>query len=311
MVEAAEKLHVSPSALTHRLREAERRLGVVLATKRGRRLLLTAAGNRLAFTARHVLETIQQSEIEASHLGAGISSVVRLASGFYNEYHWLPNLLKRVRAKDAKVLLELVPDAWNRPLASLEAGTIDIVILPAATAPEGFESLELFGDELVLLMAKKHSLAGRKFVNATDIRDYTFVAYWFSTEAVSGFENDRFFGPAKMRPIRYLNVESLDAVKEIVAAGLGVTIVSQWAVRTALRSGTFSYARLTESGIPIRWFAVTKSDASSNPAVRMVLSELAGVFIPLQLRRMYGPKRCAAGLHRGECDFNSCSLFSH
>ncbi|HCW85825.1 MAG TPA: LysR family transcriptional regulator, partial [Rhodobacteraceae bacterium] len=62
MAEAARSLLITPSALTHRLREAERRLGLQLYEKQGRNLRPTQAGRILTQTAERILEDIEQSE---------------------------------------------------------------------------------------------------------------------------------------------------------------------------------------------------------------------------------------------------------
>lgn len=277
MVEAAERLHVSPSALTHRLREAERRLGVLLAVKRGRRLMLTRSGARLAHAAKQIVHDARQSELDAVRIGTGVTNVVRVTSGFYSEYSWFPELMRRLKKADPGLLLEIVPDAWNHPMAALESGAIDLAIMPAAEKPEGFEAAELFEDELVLVAANSHRLAKREHVEARDLKDQTYIAYWFSSRTVRGFENDRFFGPAGIRPANYMSVESLDAVKELVSADLGVTILAKSVLRSDFAMKRFSSARLTKDGLPLTWFAVARPDQWKNAGVAAVVRELVKI----------------------------------
>ncbi|TIP81702.1 MAG: LysR family transcriptional regulator, partial [Mesorhizobium sp.] len=113
MVEAAERLHVSPSALTHRLREAESRLGVLLAARDGRHLILTPAGRSLAKAARSLVQDLYNAEQAAKRIGQGVTSLVRMACGYYNDYRWFPAVVKSAAAIDPGLQLELVPHVWD------------------------------------------------------------------------------------------------------------------------------------------------------------------------------------------------------
>ena len=84
--QAAEQLHVTQSALTHRIREAERRLGVILFEKSGRRLRLTSAAQVLTEAAVKILGDLDAAERVAIASAKGIQHVVRLTVANYNAY---------------------------------------------------------------------------------------------------------------------------------------------------------------------------------------------------------------------------------
>lgn len=94
MTASATRLGVTQSAASHRLREAERRLGVVLARRAENRIELTPEGERL----RHLGETFLgelfrlEQDLEASARDARI--LVRLGQATYSRYHWFPAFLE-------------------------------------------------------------------------------------------------------------------------------------------------------------------------------------------------------------------------
>ena len=90
---AADALLITQPALTHRIHEAERRLGVTLFEKSGRRLRPTTAAQVLTDAAEKVLRELDEAERIAIASAEGIRHVVRLTVGHYNTYHWLPGFL--------------------------------------------------------------------------------------------------------------------------------------------------------------------------------------------------------------------------
>src|SRR5581483_12518098 len=80
---AAEELHVTQPAISHRLRELEQRLGTTLFTRAGRRMTLTAEGTRLLESARRVLSEIETVEAELAQYRAGHRGTLRVATECY------------------------------------------------------------------------------------------------------------------------------------------------------------------------------------------------------------------------------------
>src|SRR3954453_21419479 len=78
LTRAGDRLHVTQSALSHQLRDIEDRLGAPLFHRRGKRLVLTPAGEHLLQSARDVLERLRQTEDAIRRLGAERRSVLRI-----------------------------------------------------------------------------------------------------------------------------------------------------------------------------------------------------------------------------------------
>ncbi|MDP6621892.1 MAG: LysR family transcriptional regulator [Alphaproteobacteria bacterium] len=86
-------LGITQSALSHRIREAERRLDTALFKKVGRRLHMTPAGERLHAAALRAVDEVTRAEEEVQALSDKISHLVRLGQGTYSRFHWLPEFL--------------------------------------------------------------------------------------------------------------------------------------------------------------------------------------------------------------------------
>lgn len=268
---AAEAIGLTQSALTHRIREAERRLGLTLYTRVGRGLRMTPAGKTLAYCAERVLEELERAEHDAVEMSRGIDHVVRIGIGTYTRYHWLPAFLDTLRASHPRMHVEVVADAMQRPLEKLAEGAIDVAIVAAGPRPPGLDWVRLFTDELVAIAPVDHPFASCPYIEADALRDEVYITY--GTKSVPGFEYERFMRPASAYPKRFVRVDLPEAIVELVRAGMGVSVLSKWAVQPYLRAGTLACTRLTESGLEIDWFgAVRAADGEGSPAQQLARS---------------------------------------
>ncbi|MFP6731376.1 MAG: LysR family transcriptional regulator [Alphaproteobacteria bacterium] len=273
VADAADLLGVSASALTHRIREAERRLGVALYSRVKGRLRPTPASDVLRQSAERLLTDLDRSEAVARAYFSGVEHVVRLGIGFYTAYHWLPWFLKRLRAQAPDLDVEIVAGAARRPLDMLGEGGIDLAIVGGEPNQAGISGVRLFNDELVAIMAPEHRLAGRAYVVAEDFIDEDYLSY--SRTVMPGHEHDRLFRPAEVHPRRYITVELPEAIVELVAAGFGVSVLAGWAVAPQVRWGAIASSRLTENGLDIDWYAAVRETEGADSPGRRLASALA------------------------------------
>ena len=113
---AADTLGVTQSALTHRIREAERRLGTPLFGRVGHRLYLTPAGERLYSTAVFVIADLERAESDVRVLTEQQRTVVRLGQGTYSRFHWYPDFVQTLNEPDIELdIVALTADALTMP----------------------------------------------------------------------------------------------------------------------------------------------------------------------------------------------------
>ncbi|WP_161958678.1 LysR family transcriptional regulator [Ferruginivarius sediminum] len=270
---AAERLGTTQSALSHRLREAERRLGLSLYTKVGRRLRITPAGECLLAAAREVLPALARAEGDALAVGGGVRHVVRIGSGAYNSYYWLPPLLKHFQDTYPDVDVQIASEPGRSPLAALLDGALDVAVASGPVETEDVRAIHLFRDELVLIVPPDHRLAGKAQVEPADLAEETYMTYSLVEE--HGYESEHFFRPGGVRPRRLVKVELTEGIVELVQAGFGVSILSRWAVARRIESGALCALRVGRGGLYVDWHAsVRRGEPEGSPAIRLA-EELA------------------------------------
>lgn len=273
--DAAERLNITPSALTHRLREAERRLALPLVARDGRRARLTEPGKRMLLAAQRCLAELEAAEREAHATTGTAQQVVRLGGSPLCGFDWLPSLLRHLERARPDIDVEVVMDVSLNPLAALVDRRIDLAVMPTRVKSRAATSMRLFQDEMIALLPVGHPKAGRRHLDVSDIAAEVYVAD--TTAPEHGREYERLFEPAGLRPARILRAGHMEAVVALVRAGLGVTVTTRTSAAPFVAGGGLGVVPLTASGLFLTWHAVIRTSAERGAGPRVVAEALAHV----------------------------------
>jgi LysR family transcriptional regulator for metE and metH len=269
---AGRRLHLTQSALSHQLKDVEDRLGTPLFLRISKKMILTPAGERLLRSARLVLREVETTEEEVSRLARHCEGVLRLATECYTGYHWLPNVLKEFQARRPGVGVRIVVEATSRPLEALLEGVIDLAICNSRVRDRRLAVRSLFEDEYLVVVARDHALASRKFVRPSDFSEEHLLVYG-TLEETRLYQS--LLAPAGVRPKSVSQVQLTEAMLEMVQAGLGIAVLARWAVAPYITSGRLRGIPLTRRGLQQEWRAVTLRSQATPPYVVEFIDRLA------------------------------------
>lgn len=272
ITDAAEKLGVTPSALSHRLREAERRLDVPLFTRMHKRLRKTPAAEYMAVVAERVLSDLSRAEEDVRRMNAGVQHVVRLSVEAYSNYRWLPSFIKFLKTRTDGIDIQIMAGARSDPLTGVLNRHIDIAVVSGNVAQAGLATLPLFEDPLLYITAPEHRLADRDYIEGSDIVGEPFITYTKVPEPDREFA--KLFRPTDSYPTWAATVELPEAIVELVASDLGTSVLSSWALQAALAEGRIVGTQVTEDGVSVPWNAVVRSEDAGEEDPIMLVAEL-------------------------------------
>jgi len=261
---AAAALGITQSALSHHIRETERRTAVALFHRVNRRLHFTALGEEILDAAKTIISEVDRVESDLELFRKGYGPVVRIGSGAYGCEGWLPQFITDLAADRDQFDIEILGNA-PFPLANAVVdGTLDLAICGGDLDDPRVVVFPLFEDELIGVLPTGHPLAERAHLVPGDFRDEVYLTY--STVPEKGFEDDRFFRPARALPRRWVKASDVAMITGMVRAGLGVSILSKWAVAERVGQGGLAIKRLTRNGLPTRWQAVIRANELKDSA---------------------------------------------
>lgn len=252
---ATDKLYLSQSALSHQLRSIEDSLGTSIFLRVGKKLFLTESGRILLTTANNILNELDRASSELAKTKNGRIGKIRLCTECYTCYHWLPAILKSYSLAYPNVEIILNTDERNNPIDQLINGKLDIAIIHRQKQNIDVDYIDLFHDELVLVVSSTHKLAKKKYVYAKDFAGVTLFSHNKNYKKSSIFE--RVLGPAGIRPKKVVYMQITETVIEMVKAGFGVAVMAKWAMKPYLEKKKITVIPITRIGLWRAWKIAT------------------------------------------------------
>ncbi len=224
---ASRSLNCVQSNVTARIRNLEEELGVVLFRRRPRGMVLTPAGRELLDRARKILGLVEES-VRAVKDDGRPRGPLTLGAYESSTVIWLPALLARFHALHPLVELSLQSGEAEAMIEGVLDYTYDgAFITPRLNHPE-LTQVPAFTEELVLITPPEVRSPG-EIVNPTRLVFPRPCAY-----------RDRlgdWFRQAGLRPVRTLELGSLNGIIGCVAAGMGLSLIPRLAAERAARAG--------------------------------------------------------------------------
>jgi LysR family transcriptional regulator for metE and metH len=216
---AAERLHLSQSAISHAVAKLEKRFQVRVWRKKGRNLELTQAGTYLLDLAERLVPEFDHAERILADISCGRRGALRIGMECHPCEKWLMRVTAPYLAEWPDVDLEVRSAFRFDGLAALQSHEIDVLVTPDPVAAPDLHFTPVFGYELRLAVHEDHPLAGRSFVEASDLVDEDLLTVPVPIERLDIYT--RFLIPAACRPKRRVPVESLDLMLQLVVGGRG------------------------------------------------------------------------------------------
>ncbi|MGA8864833.1 MAG: LysR family transcriptional regulator [Gallionella sp.] len=253
----AKQLYLSQPAVSMQIKQLEENIGLPLFEQMGKKLFLTEAGRELFQYSRNITQQLAEMESvfdEMKGLGHGklTLSVVNTANYF------TPQLLARFcqQHPDINVILQVANrDAVLKQLAD---NSTDLAIL--GQPPDGLDiTAESFLDNpLVVIAAPGHPLAKLKRVKFARLAEETFL----SREQGSGTRSamERVFEQHHIQPHISMEMETNEAIKQAVQAGMGLGILSLHSIELELETGRLAMLNVEHFPLPRLWFVAHRSN---------------------------------------------------
>lgn len=251
---AAETLFLTQSAVSHQVASLERALDTQLFERRGRAVELTGPGRVLLDRARRVfaaLDDARDAVREAAQPGLGR---LRIGASPTACQYLVPESLREFRECFPAYLLSITPGDSPAVGERILDGSIDLGIM---IRPDGrdrggrIQFHDLFEDELGFLLSPLHPWAREGRVDRKTLVDQRMVLYSRGSATYRAVE--RYFVKMKT-PLRDpIELGSMEAIKELVKLGLGISLMAQWVARPELEQGSLVWLPLAGARIHRRW----------------------------------------------------------
>ena len=251
---AAERVHLTQSALSHQLRALEKHYGVALFERSRQGLRATPTGERLLLLAREVLARIGDAERDLTRLRGETGGELRIALECHTCFDWLMPVMDEFRRRWPEIEVDLVAGFHPDPLALLANGTADLVIGSARPSASRYAQFPLFRFEVVLVLAPEHRLRAKRRVDASELRGETLITYPVPPRRIDLIRE--VLEPAGMRLPRR-TAELTIAILQLVASRRGIAALPNWGVKSYVDHDYVIARRVGRKGLWSSLYAVT------------------------------------------------------
>lgn len=222
---AAEALAVSQPALSRAVAHLEDELGVRLFEREGRTVRLNRYGQAFLTRVERIVQEVEAARHEMADLAGTERGMVALAFLHTLGVRLVPDLLRQFRRDHPAIRFQLWQNASEVLLKQLAAGEIDLCLASPfqRDGQEAVEWVDLFSEELYLVVPPDHALTGRGTVALIEVADSDFISLKPST----GLRqiSDELCRQAGFTPNVLFEGEEVATIRGLVQAGLGVALL--------------------------------------------------------------------------------------
>ncbi len=237
---AAERLQLTQPAVSLQVRQLEKRLGTLLVERVGRRARPTAAGAALLPHAAHIDEAVAAALDAIGAHAAGVAGRVRLGTGATACIFLLPPVLRDLRRRFPELELTVTTGNTAEIVKAVDDNTTDLARVTWPAAGRALVVTPVLDDDFVAVAPRGSSLPARVSAAALAKQPLLLFEPGGNTRRIT----DTWFARSGVALKPAMSLGSVEAIKELVAAGLGWAVLPQMAVRKEQARGSFAVSPL-------------------------------------------------------------------
>lgn len=249
--QTAREVHVTQSGVSHAIRALERDVGCRLLDRLGKKVVLTQAGEQLLHHASRILHEMETARESLTRLGKWGRGRLRLGASTTACQHLIPAVLREFKESFPEHAITIEPGDTPELVNLLLRQKIDLALsLEPANEPQ-LDFHPLFTDELHFLVGAMHPWAVAGRVERSEIPRQSYILY--SKNSVTFRLVEQYFRREEVILNSVIELGSMEATKELVKLGIGISIVAPWIARKERDEGSLVALPLGRRKLERRW----------------------------------------------------------
>jgi len=272
---ASEIIHLTQPAVSLLIQAIEETYETKLFDRTSNAVILTPSGEMLYKYAKEILNLYAAAEKNIGEITGFVKGSISVGASSTIGNYLLPGVIADFRMTHPKIKVHLLVGNTKRVVELLNSGNIDIGLVEGDVARQKLVVDKLVVDELALIVPPLHPWAKKKTISIFEITKEPFI---FREEG-SGTRQviEKYLGKYSIIPqdmMISMVLGSTEAIKESVENGMGIAIVSRWAVRKETKYGTLKALSFKEERLLRDFSLIFQKKAISSHAVDEFLSYL-------------------------------------
>ena len=271
LVEAAKRLHLTQSALSHQLKDIEDKLGLSLFVRKTKPIRFTRAGEHILELADKIIPQLEQTSLDIKKLAGGQAGRLHMAIECHSCFDWLMPAINSFRDQWPEVEIDLMASFHFEPLPALARGELDLVVTADPVPTAGIYYQPLFRYQALLAIANQHAFINHQYISAEELGDQTLIHYPVERKRLDIFT--QFLDPSGVEPSNTRQADLTLMIVQLVASGRGVACLPNWALQPYLDAGLITSKPLGKTGIWPTLYAAIREDQKESSYMRDFLQQ--------------------------------------
>ena len=242
LVAAAGDLCLTPSAISHQLKELDQWFGVEIVNRRNRPVSFSNVGLRLLKLADDILPQVQIAQSDISRIVHGQTGRIIFSSECHSCFDWLMPLLNQYRMQYPDVDLDFASGFEANPHELLQNAEFDLLITADPIALKGVEYFPIFEYESRLVLSNTHPLVRSEQITVQELAEETLITYPVDKHRLDIMS--KLFIPANILPKQIRTTDLTQMLIQLVASGRGIGALPDWVVSEYEQKGWVTSRRL-------------------------------------------------------------------
>lgn len=255
---ASEELFRTQPAISKQVRALEESLETKLFHRLGRKIQLTDAGEILFRHAHRIFQVLEEARETISELKGLQKGHLRISAASTVGTYMLPRVLGRFKRRYPGIDISLAITNKAQVLEQVLQHETDLGFVGPPVQPEELQREEYLLDELVLIVAPNHPMADEEFVSIDQLKQEVFVLREQGSGTREIMEEELSRKGIGLR--KAMELGSTEAIKQAVAANLGVSIVSKYAITLEVVMGRLCSAHIKDLNLRRQLYTVSHRD---------------------------------------------------
>jgi LysR family hydrogen peroxide-inducible transcriptional activator len=273
---AAERSFVSQPTLSAQLKKLEEYLGVKLVERQPKNVQLTEVGRQIVIRARRMLDEGDEIVALARSNTDPFAGKLKIALIPTVGPYLLPRVMQRIRKGLPHLGLMLYEYQTEALLKRLHDGEIDLGIMAMPALADGVESRDLYRENFTVALPNNHPLAAKSNIKVQDLKGHTLLlledGHCLRDQALEVCSR------VDVKEAEDFRATSLETLRQMVVAGLGVTLLPEMAVESPFGSQRGLTVRQFAKPAPSRTVgAVWRKTTTRGAAINAVCDLIEGV----------------------------------
>ena len=267
---SSERLFLTQSALSHQLRGMEERLGFKVFHRTRNKWQLTREGGELYKLANELLETLEQGFNHIQQIKEGAKGTIKVSTECQSFFHGLPAFVQKMAILYPEIQIDLIIGANQQTISKILSDEIDIAIVTTKPATDLLTSIEIFEDEILVILHKEHLLSEQTYLDASHFSNVHLIINSFPLESVSVYEH--FLRPNRITPIKISAIPFTEISLEMVQANMGIMCMPKWQLNSFKISEDLVFRRIGQYGLKRTHYLVVKTEYKNKVHINNFIS---------------------------------------